>query len=246
LHESPFENIPFDNPSPGAHDAIFRALEASSLDLIGPMQPRLLVIPLRNDDGVVAGGFWGCTLFGWLHVQLLFIPEPLRGRGVGSTLMKLAETEARQRGCIGSHVTSFSFQAAPFYEKLGYTLFGQLDDYPPGHNLLYLRKRFDPTAQPVSASQEHTGDALRRARAFAAEGDDAAAKQAYVEILRRDRTHFSALNEIGALAIASGHRSAARTAYAQAVRSHPDNPIGRVNLGNLLFEDGDVSGAQTE
>ena len=109
------------------------------------MEPRLLVIPIHDDDGVVAGGFWGCTLFQWLHVQLLFIPEPLRGRRIGSALMNLAEAEARKRGCIGSHVSSFSFQAAPFYRKLGYTVFGQLDDYPPGHDLLFLRKRFDAT-----------------------------------------------------------------------------------------------------
>jgi hypothetical protein len=92
------------------------------------------------------------------------------------------------------------------------------------------------------------GDHIRRslscARRWAAKGDDAAAKQAYLEVLRLDSTHFAALNELGALAKASGHRSAARTAYLQAVQSHPGNPIGHVNLANLLLEDGDVSGAR--
>jgi GNAT superfamily N-acetyltransferase len=133
----------FDTPSAGTFETIFAALEACSRDRIGRMQPRLLVIPIRDDAGAVRGGFWGCTLFGWLHAQLLFVPEPLRGRGIGSDLMRVAETEARRRGCIGSHVTSFSFQAAPFYEKLGYARFGQLDDYPAGHNLQFLSKRFD-------------------------------------------------------------------------------------------------------
>ena len=32
--------------------------------------------------------------------------------------------------------------------------------------------------------------------------------------------------------------NAARTAYEQAVRCHPKNPTGRINLGNILFEDG--------
>jgi hypothetical protein len=48
------------------------------------------------------------------------------------------------------------------------------------------------------------------------------------------------------LAYASGHRSAARTAYEQAVRSHPGNALGRVNLGNLLAEEQDFLGARTE
>jgi len=84
---------------------------------------------------------------------------------------------------------------------------------------------------------------LERARALAAKGEDAAAKDAYLELLRLSPTHFSALNELGTLAHASNHRSAARTAYEQAVRHHPENPIGRVNLGNLLYEDGDLAAA---
>ena len=145
--------IAFDTPPDGTFETILHALDACSRDLIGPMRPRLLVIPIHDDAGTVAGGFWGYTVFQWLHVQLLFIPEPLRARGIGSELMRMAETEARSRGCIGAHVTSFSFQATPFYEKLGYTSFGNLDDYPPGHTLLFLRKRFDPeTVCPATAA----------------------------------------------------------------------------------------------
>jgi hypothetical protein len=63
-------------------------------------------------------------------------------------------------------------------------------------------------------------------------------------VLRLDATQFAALTELGALAIAGGHRSAARTAFEQAVSCHPDNPAARVNLGNLLLDDGDTDGAR--
>jgi glutathione synthase/RimK-type ligase-like ATP-grasp enzyme len=86
--------------------------------------------------------------------------------------------------------------------------------------------------------------ALGRARALAARGEDDGAKNAYVQVLRLAPSHFAALNELGALASASGHRSAARTAYMQMVRYHPDNPVGHINLGNQLFEDGDASAAR--
>jgi hypothetical protein len=89
-----------------------------------------------------------------------------------------------------------------------------------------------------------TADALTRAREFARRGDDERAKLAYVDILRGDPTHFDALNELAALALAGGYRSAARTAYAQAVQHHPGNPIGQVNLANLLREDNDLEGAR--
>ena len=88
--------------------------------------------------------------------------------------------------------------------------------------------------------------ALEQARAIARAGNDEPAKQAYLDVLRLDQTQFDALNEIASLALASGHRTAARTAYAQAVRCHPANPVGRVNLGNLLFEDGDIAAAEIQ
>ena len=63
-------------------------------------------------------------------------------------------------------------------------------------------------------------------------------------MLQRDPTHFGALTDLAGLALATGYRSAAVTAYRQAVEHHPDNPFGLVNLGNILLEDGDPAGAR--
>ncbi len=134
---------PSDRPAPGTFEAIYRALDASSHHVIGPVHPRLLVIPIRAEDGSVAGGLWGSTACRWLHVEMLFVPESQRGQGIGSALVAAAETEARRRGCLGVHVDAFSFQAAPFYRRLGYTVFGVLEDFPPGHRRIFFRKRFD-------------------------------------------------------------------------------------------------------
>ncbi len=100
----------------------------------------------------------------------------------------------------------------------------------------------------MAAVSEHGAIArlLESARRLASTGQDEMAKAAYLAVLRRDPTHFAALNEIGALALASGHRSAAQTAYRQAVQYHPGNPIGRVNLGNLLYKDGDPAAARMQ
>jgi GNAT superfamily N-acetyltransferase len=141
---------PSDAPASGTFEAVFRALDACSLPLIGPATLRLLVIPLRDDAGSVAGGLWGHTQFQWLHLQMLVVPETLRRQGIGSALVAAAEHEARDRGCLGVHVDTFSFQATSFYERLGFTLFGVLDDFPPGYHRLYLQKRFD--ALPVVRS----------------------------------------------------------------------------------------------
>jgi GNAT superfamily N-acetyltransferase len=149
-NRKPIRFIPTDSPASGTFQALVQLLDASSRSLIGPAQPRLLVIPIRGDHGTIAGGFWGATMFEWLHVGLLFVPEYLRGQGVGSALMATAESEAKKRGCRGAFVDTFSFQAAPFYQKLGFTQFGTLHDYPPGHSQIYFSKRFDSSTIPTS------------------------------------------------------------------------------------------------
>ena len=88
------------------------------------------------------------------------------------------------------------------------------------------------------------GGILERARALAGRAEDEAAKQAYIDILRQDPTHLAALNELGTLAFSGGFRSAARTAYLQAVQHHPGNKIVRVNLANLLREERDLAAAR--
>jgi glutathione synthase/RimK-type ligase-like ATP-grasp enzyme len=61
------------------------------------------------------------------------------------------------------------------------------------------------------------------------------AQQAFVAILRKAPTHFSALNELGTLLTNMGAIEAACRVYAEAILHHPDNPLVRVNLANLLL-----------
>ena len=100
-----------------------------------------LAIFLRDSESRIRGGVLGDAWGGWLHVEILWIEEPLRGQGNGVRLMQAIETEARALGCQAAHLDSFSFQAPAFYEKLGYTEFGRLDDYPRGHSQHFLWKR---------------------------------------------------------------------------------------------------------
>ena len=75
-----------------------------------------------------------------MFVELLFVPETLRGQGFGEKLMRQAEDLAREAGCTGIWLDTFSFQAPDFYKRLGYTEFGTLADYPPGFTRHYLHK----------------------------------------------------------------------------------------------------------
>jgi ribosomal protein S18 acetylase RimI-like enzyme len=71
----------------------------------------------------------------------LWVSELERGRIVGSQIILAAESEAIKRGCIGSTLDTFSFQALGFYEKLGYSLVGKLSGYLGEHERFYLQKK---------------------------------------------------------------------------------------------------------
>lgn len=93
-----------------------------------------------EDENVVAGVKGSYTSYGWLWVDLLFVSESLRGKGYGSKLMNLIETEARDNGCEHAYLNSFSFQGASFYQQIGYEIYGELKDFPKGHSVLSLTK----------------------------------------------------------------------------------------------------------
>jgi GNAT superfamily N-acetyltransferase len=105
-----------------------------------PADHRELSVVARAENSVI-GGLLGITNWNWLFIQQLWVAEAVRGRGFGAQLVAAAEREAVTRGCVRAHVDTFGFQALPFYQKLGYELFGQLDDYPAGHTRYFLQKR---------------------------------------------------------------------------------------------------------
>jgi hypothetical protein len=40
-----------------------------------------------------------------------------------------------------AYLDTFSFQAPDFYKKLGYEVFGELQDFPHGHQRYFMKKR---------------------------------------------------------------------------------------------------------
>jgi ribosomal protein S18 acetylase RimI-like enzyme len=94
--------------------------------------PKYLVIAVRDREQNVVGGLVGATYLGWLQIQAVWMSEALRGQGYGTRLMRQAEAVGHKRGCPRVFLETLSFQALPFYEKLGYQVVSRIADFPPG------------------------------------------------------------------------------------------------------------------
>ena len=125
------------------HDVVFKPLVAFNEKRVAAnYEP--FAIRLRDEtSGENVGGLFARLFYDWLFIELFFVPEEARGRGVGSDLIARAEAFARSKGCIGVWLDTFSFQAPEFYRKKGYACFATIDDYPRGGRRLFFQKRLD-------------------------------------------------------------------------------------------------------
>lgn len=115
-------------------------LDTFNVAVTGYAEYHSVSVFLRGDHDEILGGLLGSIWGGWLHVAILWVADPLRGRGHGRELLAAAERYAVERGCPRAWLTTFSFQAPEFYPKLGYETFAVLEDYPLGHRHHFLQK----------------------------------------------------------------------------------------------------------
>jgi GNAT superfamily N-acetyltransferase len=122
-----------------AHD-IRERLNEFNFQITVEDEYRPLALYARDDQGELVAGLLGGSYWGWLAIDILWVREDTRGQGLGSQLLQAAEAEALRRGCRHVHVDTHDFQAPDFYQRHGYTVWGVLEDLPPGHRRFSLQK----------------------------------------------------------------------------------------------------------
>jgi len=120
--------------------AIGDGLRAYNTEQAGDDSYQHVCFMLKDAEGTILGGLLGATYWGWLFVNLMWVSKELRGQGYGRELLNLAEDLARERGATHAYLDTFTFQAPVFYQKCGYEVFGELKDFPPGHDRFFMTK----------------------------------------------------------------------------------------------------------
>jgi GNAT superfamily N-acetyltransferase len=122
--------------------AIDDILDAHSIRSGVPLEQEQVVV-VAEEEGEMLGGLAATISKRWLHVDLIAVEPRARGCGIGRQLMARAEALARARGLVGVFLDTHGFQAPEFYPRLGYRVFGRIEDHPPGYTTLFFCKRLD-------------------------------------------------------------------------------------------------------
>jgi len=121
-------------------ETIFQGLLEYNLERIEDKNPKDLGVYFQNETGEKLAGLIGDTHGNWLTVKYLWVSEELRGKHIGSQILKQAEDTAKQRGCKYAFLDTFSFQAPMFYKKHGYQEVFALEEYPVTGKRYYFTK----------------------------------------------------------------------------------------------------------
>jgi GNAT superfamily N-acetyltransferase len=136
-----FDTVLTDAPNDADQLAIEGGLADFNAKQAGYRDWRELAVLARDPAaGQTIGGILGRTSLGSLFVDLVYLPEALRGQAIGSRMMALVEREAARRGCRSGALITITFQAPGFCERHGWRKFGRVPCDPSGTFRVFMTK----------------------------------------------------------------------------------------------------------
>lgn len=125
-------------------DQVFKALLEGMRDFnrraIPDLYSRKITVAVRDKSGMIRGGTIGRIAGDSMYVEVVWNDDDARTKGLGRRMMLMLEDEARKSGAREAWLYTMSFQAKPFYEKLGYTQFAELKWQDGKHKRHFMRK----------------------------------------------------------------------------------------------------------
>jgi len=120
-----------DTPDPGFETILEAGLADYNESRAHRRDWRALAVVVRDPEtGEPAGGILGRTSLGLFFLDLFYLPAHLRGTGIGSEAIRMAEAEAINRGCTAATLVTVNFQAPEFYARHGWEEFGRIQTAP--------------------------------------------------------------------------------------------------------------------
>jgi GNAT superfamily N-acetyltransferase len=120
--------------------AIRDGLTAFNRKAVNFPEPTPVNVAVHDENGRLCGGVVGRVSHDTLYSDIVWLDDSLRGGGHGRAMMEKVENKARALGARIAWLYTLSWQARPFYEKLGYRVFGEMEFDDGTHRRYFMRK----------------------------------------------------------------------------------------------------------
>ena len=97
-----------DNPSREDRNFVDEGLGAHNAQFLADTRYSYFGLFVRDDGGLIRAGLIGYCYAGWLFINLLWVEAGLRRRGIGRSLVALAERHGLEFGCHSAWLDTFS------------------------------------------------------------------------------------------------------------------------------------------
>lgn len=119
---------------------LITGMRAYNAAAVPGLKSHKITAAIRGEDGALHGGVAGRLSGDSVYMEIVWNDDTVRGTGLGLQMMRLVEDEARRLGAKEAWLYTMSFQAKPFYEKLGYRQFAELPWLDGKHARHFMRK----------------------------------------------------------------------------------------------------------
>lgn len=75
-----------------------------------------------------------------LYIDVLWCNEKYRKQGIGTKIITMIDSVAKNKGLPKIFVDTYAFQAQDFYKKHGFYCIGTVPEYMLGHDRIFMRK----------------------------------------------------------------------------------------------------------
>jgi ribosomal protein S18 acetylase RimI-like enzyme len=121
--------------------ALLEGMKAFNKAAVGVGGAQKFNVALREENGHIVGGVAATLAADSLYLDVVWNDDSVRGQGHGRAMMEKIEAEGRRRGAHYAWLYTMSWQARPFYEKLGYACVGEMPFLDGRHRQYVMWKR---------------------------------------------------------------------------------------------------------
>lgn len=123
-------------------DTLKRGLEENAKMQMGfgPMEPFVFLCKMGER---VVGGCNGYVLYGAVSIDQLWVDASARHQGIGQKLVQETEELAKKHKCKLLFLSTMSWEARDFYQKLGFEHYSSLGGFEKDTQMHHMKKYLD-------------------------------------------------------------------------------------------------------